>query len=361
MAVLSFAALPVALALLFIFPVHAAALTNLTIDDANSTYFTFAATATSRWAAISPGNPCAFCSAQPLTTDIHDQTWHDGSNGSSGTLTFQGTEVFLYGIDLANPANITFTLDGAEAAFHYYAGSEQFVFNSLFFHAGSLSRDANHTLTWTLHETKENGTSALFDYAVITVADAAASASASQTASSTPHSKTHTKVVAGAVVAVLGALLVAGVLFFLLRRRRKARMNALADAEKPRATRVRANYVQPFIATAPTLPASSDANGETSPVGSVTSPVQSKLFEARWNNVGQSTSTLPPSGAGDSSTELSAYSRAEPSADTRTLAGSQAETSTMASSARERFLEDRLAILEAHLTQHLPPPYESRE
>jgi hypothetical protein len=31
--------------------------------------------------------------------------------------------------------------------------------------------------------------------------------------------------------------------------------------------------------------------------------------------------------------------------------------STMTGSAREQFLEDRLAILEAHMNQHLPPPY----
>lgn len=30
----------------------------------------------------------------------------------------------------------------------------------------------------------------------------------------------------------------------------------------------------------------------------------------------------------------------------------------MASSARERFLEDRLTTLEAHVQQHLPPLYE---
>jgi hypothetical protein len=44
--------------------------------------------------------------------------------------------------------------------------------------------------------------------------------------------------------------------------------------------------------------------------------------------------------------------------DSRTdISSSQAETSTTASSARERFLEDRLAILEAHVQQHLPPLY----
>ncbi|KAF8190918.1 hypothetical protein K438DRAFT_904188 [Mycena galopus ATCC 62051] len=73
-----------------------AALTNLTIDDANLTYFTWTEdpgiepVPTIPWAAISPGDPCLYCSAQPPDTDIHDQTWHDGSNNSAGSFTFQG-------------------------------------------------------------------------------------------------------------------------------------------------------------------------------------------------------------------------------------------------------------------------------
>jgi hypothetical protein len=77
--------------------------------------------------------------------------------------------VYIYGIDLANPANISFTLDGAAAGFHYYSGSAQFVFRSLFFSAAGLSANANHTVQWVLHTTKTNGSTGLFDYAIITV------------------------------------------------------------------------------------------------------------------------------------------------------------------------------------------------
>ncbi|KAJ7241342.1 hypothetical protein B0H12DRAFT_1221557 [Mycena haematopus] len=72
-----------------------AVLTNVTIDDSNLSYFTWTEAPGIEpvpafpWAAIAPGDPCLYCSAQPPTTDIHDQTWHDGSNNSAGSFTFQ--------------------------------------------------------------------------------------------------------------------------------------------------------------------------------------------------------------------------------------------------------------------------------
>ncbi|KAJ7112727.1 hypothetical protein C8R44DRAFT_882477 [Mycena epipterygia] len=345
MAFPSFFALPVALALLFTHPVHGA-LTNLTIDDANSTFFTYSPA----WAAISPDSPCDYCSAQPLTAQIHDQTWHDGSNGTSGSFTFQGAEVFLYGIDLANPANISFVMDDVQS-FHYYSGSEQFVFNSLFFHAGNLTADANHTVSWTIHETKKNGTTALFDYAVITVEEPAAiGVSSSSTASPTSHaSKSHAGVIAGALIGAIGgaALLAAGLLLFLRRRQKTRGAQSYGEEEKPRAMRVRENYVvvQPFAGAPPSAGEPSLVDG-TSPT--MPSPSMAKRSDAGWHNadLSQSTSTLPYDlEASDGRTAV-------------TESSSQMETSTMTSSVRERFLEDRLAILEAHVNQHLPPPYE---
>jgi hypothetical protein len=84
--------------------------------------------------------------------------------------------VYIYGIDLTNPANISFSLDGTFSSFHYYAGSAQFTFNALFFSATDLSEgNGNHTVSWVLHATKMNGTTGLFDYAVITTAQASSS------------------------------------------------------------------------------------------------------------------------------------------------------------------------------------------
>jgi hypothetical protein len=76
-------------------------LTNITIDDTNTTYFSWVEPPISfpapnpMWAAASASNPCSYCSAQPQSANasaINNQTWHDGRNGSSGSLTFQGIQ-----------------------------------------------------------------------------------------------------------------------------------------------------------------------------------------------------------------------------------------------------------------------------
>ncbi|KAJ7858873.1 hypothetical protein B0H13DRAFT_1901685 [Mycena leptocephala] len=54
----------------------------------------------------------------------------------------------------------------------YYTGFAQFVFKSqLFFSTTALAPSANHTVSWVLHATETNGTTGLFDYAVITVVE----------------------------------------------------------------------------------------------------------------------------------------------------------------------------------------------
>ncbi|KAJ7253857.1 hypothetical protein C8J57DRAFT_1076565 [Mycena rebaudengoi] len=161
---------PLPLVLLLISLV-AAVPTNVTIDDADLAYFTWSASTSSTsapWAAIAPGAPCNFCSAQPPTTDIQNQTWHDGTNLSSGSFVFQGSDVYIYGIDLANPANISFALDGKPREAHHYAGPDRFVFRALFFAAHDLVPGVNHTVEWAVHATKTNGSTALFDYVVFT-------------------------------------------------------------------------------------------------------------------------------------------------------------------------------------------------
>jgi hypothetical protein len=137
--------------------VHAsAAFINLTIDDTNSTFFSFtdADRNPPSWAAITPSAPCVYCSAKPKTDRIHNQTWHDGGVGSAGSFTFQGayrfglsscrsnglpgSAVYIYGIDLATPGNISFTMDD-DTTIRYYNGTQQFVFDALFFMAADLT------------------------------------------------------------------------------------------------------------------------------------------------------------------------------------------------------------------------------
>ncbi|KAJ6627815.1 hypothetical protein B0H10DRAFT_310518 [Mycena sp. CBHHK59/15] len=155
-------------------------LANITIDDTNSTFWTWAGS----WHAVTPSTPCTNCFAQPDPSKAYDSTWHDGSL-RSGSFSFQGTAVYIYGIDVFDPANISFSLnDPALTSFHYYAGQD-YQYNSLFFQAAGLTSDVQHTVTWVLETSAAGGGAGLFDYAVVTVdePDPTTSASASNTSS----------------------------------------------------------------------------------------------------------------------------------------------------------------------------------
>ncbi|KAF7289189.1 hypothetical protein MIND_01380000 [Mycena indigotica] len=80
-----------------------------------------------------------------------------------------GSAIYLFGIDIFNPANITFTLDGKEAGFHYYEGTDAYRYNAPFYSASGLSTTTDHTLGWTLRAGKQNSLAALIDYAVVTI------------------------------------------------------------------------------------------------------------------------------------------------------------------------------------------------
>ncbi|KAJ7892640.1 hypothetical protein B0H13DRAFT_1886675 [Mycena leptocephala] len=249
-------------------------LTNITIDDTNMMYFSWVEPPISfpapnpMWAAASASNPCSYCSAQPQSANasaINNQTWHDGRNGSSGSLTFQGSDVFIYGIDLFNSANASFSLDGVATSAHWYSGTSEFVFSALFFAAKNLTAGVNHTVSWVLSETSTNGSSALFDYAVITT-DGANSTSSPSVATK-GHSKTGP--IAGGVVG--GVVVVACLAGFLLLRRRR-RSNDIISAPPPSgaASAPGMHTIQPFVGN-PSEPSSSERQ-------------PSKTLDIAWNN-----------------------------------------------------------------------------
>nr|GAT44511.1 predicted protein [Mycena chlorophos] len=162
--------------------------TNITIDDTDSRYFTWDnltdadGAAQPGWNAASTSHRCS-CSAQPdlnateavQAADIYNLTWHDGDLGSAGSFTFNGSAVYIYGIDMGQPtaANISFTLDNNPSLTRFHVSQvtdvQEFVFHSLFFSWTNLDTALNHTVSWTLLKSATNGTSALFDYAVVTV------------------------------------------------------------------------------------------------------------------------------------------------------------------------------------------------
>ncbi|KAF7300437.1 hypothetical protein HMN09_00927400 [Mycena chlorophos] len=110
------------------------------------------------WNAASTSHRCS-CSAQPDLTvtdtvqaaDIYNLTWHDGDLGSAGSFTFNGSAVYIYGIDMGQPsaANISFVLDGNPSLTRFHVSQvtdvQEFVFHSLFFSWTNLDTTINHT------------------------------------------------------------------------------------------------------------------------------------------------------------------------------------------------------------------------
>ncbi|KAJ7310968.1 hypothetical protein DFH08DRAFT_974126 [Mycena albidolilacea] len=225
-----------------------AALTTITIDDSNSTFWTWETTPDdidSSWHAITPTTPCsaANCVSGVDPAQVTDATWHDG-HLSSGSCKFQGSAISIYGIEVINPANISFTMDDpATKTFHYFDTRGGFVYNALFFEATNLDPNVQHTVKWVLEASSVDGGSALFDYALVTVDQPDTTGSApgtptssppgtissgvspspptSSTSSPTPH-KSKTGLIVGSVVGVVGALAIVGAILVFLRRRKSS-------------------------------------------------------------------------------------------------------------------------------------------
>ncbi|KAF7338933.1 hypothetical protein MVEN_01969400 [Mycena venus] len=152
--------------------------TNTTVDDPDSR-FTFSGA----WKALSTNSPCTStsetpCPPQPGPSQTSGGTWHVGTiqpgapqSAAWGSFTFEGSAVYIFGIDQAGQAEIDFALDSTTNPGihkHQYTGTQQFVYNALFFSATGLSSDQMHTVYWGLKATGNAPQSALFDYAVVT-------------------------------------------------------------------------------------------------------------------------------------------------------------------------------------------------
>ncbi|KAJ7047136.1 hypothetical protein C8F04DRAFT_1387605 [Mycena alexandri] len=162
-------------------------LTNTTIDDSNSS-FSFDGSS-GAWNTITPSSPCTICSSTPDHSKVYHGTWHDGNirngapSGTAGSFTFQGSAVYIFGIDQAeSQPDIVFTLDSIQQV-HRYTGSEQFVYDALFFSATGLASDQTHTVNWVFNiaNTGVMVQAALFDYAVVTTGSDATTAGSRDT------------------------------------------------------------------------------------------------------------------------------------------------------------------------------------
>ncbi|KAF7304065.1 hypothetical protein MIND_00638000 [Mycena indigotica] len=379
-----------------LFPsVMAVTLTNLTVDDTDLNYFWWsdAVANTPAWTAITPETPCNFCSAQPQPKSIHNRTWHDGTQGGVGQLTFIGTAAWIYGIDLANGGNISFSVSGVNKTdSHYYNGDEQFVFNSLLFSVTDLPTDPdgnprNHTISWLVEKSSRNGTTALFDYAVIRVAAQMPSNSSSSTTPDSGHSKPNAGAIAGGVIGGLFGVLLAILALFFCRRRQQALTRDMPSKED-----VRPYVDEPSELGAPsvslaarTRPLSTPTQGSSTFAGSSFLSAatigksalpgtvgRTKMFDTSSTSPSES---LPSTFVASASTSTSANvtpstPTAPPSALSFLISPTDEgdhERRTIAPtvvSAREQFLEQRLAVLEEHVRElnsaQPPPAYENQ-
>ncbi|KAJ3813464.1 hypothetical protein F5876DRAFT_63124 [Lentinula aff. lateritia] len=212
-----------------------AATTTTTLDDANSSVFTFA----SAWNRITPSDPCNGCTVKLDSNQVLDGTWHDGSvAGSTASLQFEGSSVTLYGVTHAGSTSaLTFVLDGGSPV-NLNLSSPTTVYNCEFFSVSGLS-SGFHILSWTI---EANNAVALIDYAIVTSdvatssivnsgqgqsgASSSSTSQVSSSSSSTQKSKpAATTVVDSVLGCVSGVALVAVIAFLLVWRRRKSTPN----------------------------------------------------------------------------------------------------------------------------------------
>ncbi|KAF7288955.1 Myb-DNA-bind-2 domain-containing protein [Mycena indigotica] len=157
-------------------PSVSAAVSTTTVDDTSSQW-----TFTGEWTAVSPEKPCDGCASKPDISQVEGGTFHDGNymRGSAektgGSLSFSGSAVSIYGIaqDTSMP-DIVFTLDSSPSSTFWYAGSERFLYRTLFFAASGLT-NGPHTVSWVFNThagSPRDLQAALFDYAVVTAGTA---------------------------------------------------------------------------------------------------------------------------------------------------------------------------------------------
>ncbi|KAJ7258980.1 hypothetical protein C8J57DRAFT_1643721 [Mycena rebaudengoi] len=205
-----------------------AALTNFTVDDTNSTFWTWVGT----FHSVTPSTPCSECHARPDPSKALRSTWNDGFL-NSGSFSFKGIAVYIYGIDVQNPANISFSLnDPPLKSFHYQDTRDPniYIYDSLFFQAINLTPDTQHTVTWVLEKGGlGEGGSALFDYAMHKIHNYNGGSHFRCTAPSDDRTRvprSHTTVIVAVVVGSIGGLLLLGIILFLLRRRKRSRLES---------------------------------------------------------------------------------------------------------------------------------------
>ncbi|KAJ7485875.1 hypothetical protein FB451DRAFT_1231325 [Mycena latifolia] len=212
--------------------VHALVTNGLIIDDTETPFFTWtggSSGSNAPWTAVTPATPCSSCPAPPPPT-AHNGTYHVGRKGSAGSLTFQGSAVALYGINIKDGANISFVLDGALRTTFYYDGTDMYTYHAALFDVEDLAPRDNHTVSWTVDVGSTGGSLAFFDYAIIAgnagVLGGSTTMSLTPTQTAQPAISTTTKrlksgTIAGIVIGVLPLSVILGMIALHTWRRRR--------------------------------------------------------------------------------------------------------------------------------------------
>ncbi|KAJ7131708.1 hypothetical protein C8R43DRAFT_657578 [Mycena crocata] len=281
-----------------------ASATNITIDDTNSTFFTY----TQSWNAVTLSTPCPTCFWQLDASQLYNNSWHDAAESRSASCTFRGSAIYLYGVDVPNGANISFTMNTpAIQAYHHYDGDAA-VYRALLFHASDLEPSTEHTLTWLLTPAADGGSVGIIDYAIVTQVDSAGSAQTSSAGS--PKASPKIRLIVGAVVGGIGTLALLVLISFVLWRRSKQRSRSADVMERERDMGSRDPLlVVPFRES-------------------------------------------PPSESGSASSSIYPSSRKQ-----QTPEMSVVGTESASWSGREHELEERVRDLEAQVEAQAPPPY----
>ncbi|KAJ4486969.1 hypothetical protein C8R41DRAFT_921136 [Lentinula lateritia] len=230
-----------------------AATTTTTLDDADSSVFTFA----SAWNSITPQTHVMGGSTALLEfegTIVVEFFFSCGqfielTRDTNPTRHLSGSGVTLYGVTNADhTSTLRFILDGGSPVnldLSSIPQSPTAVYNYQFFSASGLS-SGFHILSWTI-ESNVSSAVALIDYAIVT-SDGASSPSMSQVSSSpsstssssssasssfpTQKSKPAATTIVDAVLgSVAGVALVAVIVFLLVRRRRKSTPSSISGLE----------------------------------------------------------------------------------------------------------------------------------
>ncbi|KAH8813366.1 hypothetical protein DL96DRAFT_517820 [Flagelloscypha sp. PMI_526] len=147
------------------------------LDDSDASAWSFFGD----WQAVSSLSPCTGCAAQGENGEAveankaYGGTYHyalaSNSDPKTGTITFRGNAIQVYGIQFNYGGAIAFSLPGTSGGRYEPPLSSPLVYNTLIFEANGLSEAVDQVLTFSLQFASTNGTATILDYAIVSFTD----------------------------------------------------------------------------------------------------------------------------------------------------------------------------------------------